>query len=89
LICPDGGNWGALGRAGRETCENAWQVVKAGRCDENALLDLAASCPTPPQDYCAASISRRRVSDNCGTGQERGAGSHNDGGVCVALGSAE
>ncbi|MEI6104197.1 MAG: hypothetical protein WCP70_09655 [Methanothrix sp.] len=37
-------------------------VVNAGRCDGSALRDLAACWPAPPQDYCAASVSRRRVS---------------------------
>ena len=41
-------------------------VVKAGRCDASVLRDLADSRPYPPQDYCAASISRHRVSGSCG-----------------------
>jgi len=34
-----------------ETSEDAWTGVKAERCDENALRDLAASWSAPPQDY--------------------------------------
>ena len=57
----------ALGYRETEIDDRAWPGVKAGRCDESALRDLAASWPAPPQDYCAASISRRRVSGSCGT----------------------
>jgi len=46
----------------QEIDDRVWPGVKVGRCDGNALQDLAASWPVPPQDCCTASISRRRVS---------------------------
>ncbi|MFZ2472348.1 MAG: hypothetical protein WAW52_10460 [Methanothrix sp.] len=65
LISPDGGQ--AHVPRGQRMDEDAWPGVKAGKCDENALRDLAASWPVASQDYCVASISRRRVSCSCGT----------------------
>jgi hypothetical protein len=48
LIGPTRQAWGFMGQRTRRRC---WPEVKAGRCDGNALRDLAASWPAPPQDY--------------------------------------
>jgi len=64
---PDAGNWQAMGLRGAEDWRKmSGPGVKAGQRDASAQQVLRLLVPTPPQDYCAARISRRRVSGSCG-----------------------